>query len=264
MIASVDLIEPRRRRLTRWIGAATLISAIHVAGGSLAMLHWQEMLVEESPGAIVVEIAPVAATLAVATLDLPPGPLTDDAEASQAASDPKLEKTEQAPTEDLPSPAIEPAVTLQKKSEETPKEEATEKPSPQVDTTQQQVAATKAAPTHVNAETSTKSAAPAVGTSTANSRSVVTWHNAVVLHLNRHKRYPASARMQNMQGIVHVRFSMDRGGQLTASQVVRSSGFPLLDEEVIELLKRAAPLPRPPLGLSGELLELIVPVKFQF
>ena len=260
-----DLIEPRRRRLTRWIGAATLISAIHIAGGSLAMLHWQDTLVEESPGAIVVEIAPVATTLAVDALDLPPGPLADDAEASQAASDPKVEKTEQeTPTEDLPSPAIEPAVTLQKKTEEAPKEEATEKPSPQSETAQQQVAATRTAPAHIDAETSTKSAAPTVGTSTASSRSIVTWHNAVVLHLNRHKRYPASARMQNMQGIVHVRFAMDRSGQLTASQVVRSSGFPLLDEEVIELLKRASPLPRPPTALPGELLELIVPVKFQF
>ena len=55
---SVDLVEPRRRWLTRWIGAATLISAIHLGGGSLAMLYWQEEFVEEAPGAIVVEIAP--------------------------------------------------------------------------------------------------------------------------------------------------------------------------------------------------------------
>jgi len=92
MIPSVDLIEPRRRRLTRWIGAATLIGALHIGGGSFAMLYWQEEFVEEAPGAIVVEIAPVATALATNTLDLPPGQLSDEREATQSASDPKIAK----------------------------------------------------------------------------------------------------------------------------------------------------------------------------
>ena len=69
--------------------------------------------------------------------------------------------------------------------------------------------------------------------------------------------------MNDQQGDVHVRFSMDRSGQLMASQVARSSGFTLLDEEAIELLKRASPLPRAPVGMPGETLELIVPIRFR-
>ena len=66
-----------------------------------------------------------------------------------------------------------------------------------------------------------------------------------------------------MQGVVHVRFSMDRSGQLTASQVARSSGFALLDEEALESLKRASPLPRPPVAVHGETLNLNVPIRFR-
>ena len=106
MIPSVDLIEPRRRRLTRWIGAATLIGALHIGGGGFAMLYWQEEFVEEAPGAIVVEIAPVATALATDTLDLPPGQLSDEREATQAASDPKIAKV---PRSILPSASALPA-----------------------------------------------------------------------------------------------------------------------------------------------------------
>jgi len=50
----------------------------------------------------------------------------------------------------------------------------------------------------------------------------------VVLHLNRHKRYPGTARMNDQQGDVHVRFSMDRSGQLTApsARVADLTGTP--------------------------------------
>ena len=264
MIPSIDLIEPRRRRLVRWIGAATVISALHV-GVSFAMLNWQEELVEESPGAIVVEIAPVATALAMDALDLPPGPLAEEG-VTQTPSELKVEKIEEdTPKEDLPSPATEPEVVLQKptKVEETPKEEPKEDPTPQIQTQQQVAADRTTAPTHITGETSTKAAAPDVGTAKANARSIVSWQNAVVLHLNRHKRFPGSARAQDMQGDVHVRFTMDRSGQLAASQVVRSSGFPLLDEEALALLKRASPLPRPPAAMPGEVLELVVPVRFR-
>ena len=266
MIPSVDLIEPRRRRLTRWIGAATLIGALHIGGGSFAMLYWQEEFVEEAPGAIVVEIAPVATALATNTLDLPPGQLSDEREATQSASDPKIAKVqEEAPKEELPS-TVESEVVLPKPTpaQETPKEEPKQEASPQVQMAQEQVAASKAtAPLRVDAQIATKAAAPEVGTAASNARSIVTWQNSVVLHLNRHKRYPSSARANDQQGDVHVRFSMDRSGQLMASQVARSSGFALLDEEALELLKRASPLPRPPLAMQGETLELIVPIRFR-
>ena len=238
MIPSVDLIEPRRRRLTRWIGAATLIVALHLGGGSVAMLYWQEEFVEEAPGAIVVEIAPIATALATDTLDLPPGQLSDEREATQiGGSIPRSPRSRRRRRKRI-------CRRRSRKSRRTSprKRRARRYASPRSRWRPPR-------PRHRCAsmrKSSTKSAAPEVGTAASNARSSVSWQNSVVLHLNRHKRYPATARMNDMQGDVNVRFSMDRSGQLMASQVVRSSGFALLDEEALELLKRASPLPRPP------------------
>jgi protein TonB len=263
MIPSVDLLEPRRRWLTRWIGAATLISAIHIGGGSLAMLYGLEEFVEELRGAIVVEIAPVATTLAMEVDDVPPGELAEAREETKAAFAPKIVKVEEdAPRQDLPSP-VEPEVVLPKPTpvEERPKEEPKEEASQQVRVSETPTKASPAtAPLRVDAQTSNKSAAPEIGTAASNARAIVTWKNSVVLHLKRNKRAYAAER--NVEGTVTVRFSMDRSGQLLTSQVLHGSGFKLLDDEALQLLKRASPLPRPPVSLAGETLEFNIPIRF--
>ena len=71
-----------------------------------------------------------------------------------------------------------------------------------------------------------------MGTAASNARAIVTWKNSVALHLKRHKK-PYVAE-HHVEGIATVRFSMDRSGQLLTSQVVHSSGFPLLDKEALE------------------------------
>jgi periplasmic protein TonB len=265
MIPSVDLIEPRRRRLTRWIGAATLICAIHLGGGSFAMLYWVEQLAEEAPGAIVVEIAPIATALEADTTALL-GKLSEEREATQASSERQVAKVEDdAPKEDLPSPA-EPEVALPKPTpvEEKPKEEVKEQESPQVRVAKEATAASKAAaPRQIEAPLSTKSAAPDAGTTASTQRSIVSWQNSVMLQINRHKRYPSAARAQDMQGVVQVHILIDRGGRLITSEVARSSGFALLDEEALEILKRAAPLPPLPVAMQGETLHLSIPIRFR-
>ena len=265
MIPSVDLLEPRRRHLVRWIGAATLISALHVGGGTLAMLYGLEEFVEELRGAIVVEIAPVASTLAMEVDDAPPGELAEAREETQAAFAPKIIKVEEdAPKQDLPSP-VEPEVALPKPTpvEEKRKDEPKEDASPEVRVSETPTKATPAtAPLRVDAPTSTKSAAREVGTAASNARTIVTWKNSVVLHLKRHERAYAAER--DVQGVVTVNFLMDRSGQVLTSQVARSSGFPTLDEQALQMLKRASPLPRPPVALPGEILEFNIPIRFRF
>jgi len=81
-------------------------------------------------------------------------------------------------------------------------------------------------------------------------------------HLNRYKRYPASARAKREQGIVHVRFTMDRRGNVVAASVEKPSLFATLDIEGVEMLARAQPLPAPPPEMKGDTIEMIVPVEF--
>jgi periplasmic protein TonB len=55
---------------------------------------------------------------------------------------------------------------------------------------------------------------------------------------------------------------MDRQGRVTSSQINKSSGFELLDDEVLALIQRAQPLPAPPPEIPGAVVDLVVPVAF--
>jgi protein TonB len=81
-------------------------------------------------------------------------------------------------------------------------------------------------------------------------------------HLNRYKRYPASARMRRQEGVVSVRFTMNRTGHVLSYELAKTSGSDALDREAQDLLKRAEPLPAIPVGFARETLELVVPVEF--
>lgn len=80
--------------------------------------------------------------------------------------------------------------------------------------------------------------------------------------LERFKRYPAFARFDRQQGIAYVRFVMNRDGRVLSARIERSSGYALLDEETLALVRRAEPLPKPPPEVAGDTLELVVPVEF--
>ena len=48
-------------------------------------------------------------------------------------------------------------------------------------------------------------------------------------HLNRYKRYPASARMRRQEGVVSFRFTMDRQGHVLSYEIAKTSGSDALD-----------------------------------
>jgi len=54
-------------------------------------------------------------------------------------------------------------------------------------------------------------------------------------------RYPQAARIAGLQGQLTLRFVLNGDGTLKEVQVVKSSGFPILDEEAVKAVKRAAP-----------------------
>ena len=87
-------------------------------------------------------------------------------------------------------------------------------------------------------------------------------HKLLVAHLDKHKRYPADAQRARQEGIPYVFFTMSRDGRVVASRIVRSSGVASLDQEGLELLQRAQPLPPLPSDQPGETLDLVVPIQF--
>ena len=110
---------------------------------------------------------------------------------------------------------------------------------------------------------SPKAAAPTkVETVVAPKVSPAKWQSRVLSWLNRHKRYPASAKSRRQEGLVQVAFTVDKGGRVTSSRVSRSSGVPALDQAALEMVRRASPVPAPPPEIASSALRLAVPVDF--
>jgi len=57
--------------------------------------------------------------------------------------------------------------------------------------------------------------------------------------------------------------SIDREGHKISSAIVKSSGYPLLDQETMATVRRAQPFLAPPAALDGATFDFTVPVKFK-
>ncbi len=53
--------------------------------------------------------------------------------------------------------------------------------------------------------------------------------------------YPEQARLKNQQGTLLVEFGINKNGSLAYAKVIRSSGYPILDEAAIKAIKDASP-----------------------
>ncbi|WP_170113159.1 energy transducer TonB [Ahniella affigens] len=80
--------------------------------------------------------------------------------------------------------------------------------------------------------------------------------------LAKHRVYPTEARKEKAEGIVQVRFSLDREGHLLAASVQRSAGFSVLDQAALDVLRRAAPMPAFPKGLDRQKMTVSLPIDF--
>ena len=269
MIVAGNLFEPRRTRLLRWSGAAVFVVAGHICAAALTAMHWQ---VDNSPdpaeGAVAIELAAMPLSPRLDTPDVAHGPQVEEAKLSpQAAKEVKEDIDKELPKLE-PSPlAPEPAVVLptpkpveEKKPEEDQRQE--EIPTQQSET-QASAAPLTTAPPPVDAPPAPVAPAPAPGLAASLARIKASWEKSLVSHLNRYKRYPDDARAHGVKGDVSVRFTLDRTGNVTAAQVVRSSGSASLDDEALAVLQRASPLPAPPDQVAGATFDLVLPIQFR-
>jgi protein TonB len=93
------------------------------------------------------------------------------------------------------------------------------------------------------------------GTSRAYAARVRSW-------LYAHKVYPKKAKMRREEGIVRVRFIIDRTGTLIEGHVIGSSGRASLDEEADAMMQRASPYPKAPRDVPGDRIEFTAPIEF--
>jgi len=237
----------------RWAAAALIALAFHVAL-AFAVTRWAGLRPELHPGA-----APLLVDLGeLAGAEIPPAPPAPD-------TSPQLPESAPAEASATETSLLLPPTLTTRASQNTAKIKAVADPPPPVNkiATNPGPVALPPPPENAVANPANNPQAPQIGaTSTAISNAPASWHNLLLAHLERHKHYPAIARQRRQQGIVKIQFSMDRSGQVLASEVTGSSGFVLLDHSALEMVNRAQPLPPPPAEISGKVLTIAVPVEF--
>ena len=230
-LATTGFATVSRGELQRWLISGVIVVMAHVALAA-ALVHWRDIDDADEPTAgIVIDLAPMPFATADVPMEVPPGP--DQVEA-EAAPEKPIEKPEEKVEEIVR--ALDPDVAIE-----------AEPPKPDTPAESQPPAPATTAPQ-----------LPRIVNSTA----VPTWKRQVVGLLERNKRYPTAAQARHEQGTAQLAFSLDRQGRVTASRIIKSSGSTALDNETLELVKRAQPFPPPPPDLPGAQIDLNVPIRF--
>lgn len=225
--------EPGRGR--RWALCFALVAFLHAAPALIAFwwLAPIDFAVAPPPAAVMIDMEPLPAPVPVA----PPHP------------QPRIESP---PVPDVPA-APKPAVALPRTPPHPAPRHEEAPPKPDLPAAAEPAAAPVSEPAPP---------APAPAPPAPVSTAEPTWRGLLLGRLEQFKRYPALAQARRQQGVVYLRFVMDRDGKVVSSRIDRSAGYPLLDEETQALLERAQPLPKPPPEIGGDTIELVVPIEY--
>ncbi|MBP2229562.1 protein TonB [Azospirillum agricola] len=267
--------EPPPSGAFRWSGSFLLALGVHAAAG-IAFMAWHVPVepIDAEPPAVMLELAPLPVAPPEPTPAMeapPPEPVVEPPPPEPPPPEPEPPPPEpivEPPPPPEPPPVVEPEVVLPKPPPEPPKPKPEPKkeppkpkkepPKPPPPRAAPQVApVAPAAPAPAPAPVA---AAPAP--SMAPSRAVPSWQGRVLGHLERHKRYPRSAQARRQEGVAQVRFVIDREGKVLSVQLDKTSGTAVLDEETVEMVRRASPVPAPPEEMTQDRIELVVPVQF--
>jgi periplasmic protein TonB len=160
---------------------------------------------------------------------------------------------------------VEPATTTE---ERTPDEVTVEQQAPTAEMPEQKVQQT---PERTRLDVPTEKAAvqkkrvaaapsdSASGVGRGRSDVSSNYDGLVATHLQRYKQYPAAARKTRSRGVATVSFSVDESGRVTSVELAQTSGIGAFDQEVVAMVRRASPFPRPPDRRSRD---FTVPVRF--
>ena len=258
----------------RWGASAAAIVALHAALLALGLAWYtQHPLPGITMPAIMVDMAPASSSPQSTPMDLAPGPVMQQADASP-------------PPEPAPQQAVEeqiaPTPPQEKPEVVAPPEQKTEpappKPEPAKIVPERKPAPVK--PNVVRAEAKKPTEAPPAPRTTAAPRAerqapaasaisagasaavMASYNQLVAAHLQRFKQYPPGAKAAGEQGTARLSFSLGRGGQVLGSRLAGSSGHAALDGETLAMVRRAQPFPGFPPEMKQGSMSFNVPVQF--
>jgi periplasmic protein TonB len=79
----------------------------------------------------------------------------------------------------------------------------------------------------------------------------------------KHKSYPKVAQMRGWEGEVMLDLKIDENGNVLSAKVRESSGHEALDNQALEMVKKASPFPAPPEVVRSHRFNISVPVSFK-
>lgn len=79
----------------------------------------------------------------------------------------------------------------------------------------------------------------------------------------KYKQYPKIAQMRGWQGTVIVDLEIDSKGTVISIKIKKSSTYEVLDNEALEMIRKASPFPAPPESLRGKNFNVLVPISFK-
>lgn len=180
----------------------------------------------------------------------PPPPEKDPDIITSNSTEPDLEP--------VPPPKPKPVVTRPQKTQ-PPKQEP---PKPVVETPPAAAPAEQAAPQVAAAPVAPPAPAISAPRLPANPDAEANYYAVLLATLEKHKEYPRRAQLRRMEGVAHLRFTIDDQGRVTRHKIERSSGYDALDEAVERMIAKASPLPPIPANLNKSTLDVVVPIQF--
>lgn len=262
-----------------WAAAGLVVLSTHV-GAAMWLMREEPMEAADNspPPAVMVELADTPEAVETEKTDI----TQEKTDAAQSAPSEKVNTPPEEPVEEQPPEPVEPMP-------EAREEEEAEKDAPVLDKAEVPLPVSKPKPLQKGrektekkpplkrrqqAQAASKQAVKAQAQVTPSSRTAASqsmsglfspsmtparWQSRLMAHLERRKRYPSGARARGEKGIAYVRFRIDDAGNVLSASLARSSGYPELDDEVLALVKRASPVPKPPQGVNKT---ITAPVRF--
>lgn len=261
----------------RWGTSATAIVAAHAALIALGMAWYTQ---RPPPGVtmptIMVDMAPATASPEPTPMDIAPGPVMQEADASPPAEQAKPEAVQEqleatppqltpevvAPPEPKPDPTPpkpEPAKIVPDPPKPVP---VPEKPKPVRKDARKPTNAPPAPRTTAPPRAERRAPRASAISAGASAAAVASYNQRVAAHLRRFKQYPPAAKAAGQQGTSRLSFRIGRNGQVLSSRLAGSSGHAALDAETLAMVRRAQPFPAFPPDIKQASMSYSVPIQF--
>ena len=240
----------------RWSGSLSLVFLLYLAIIMIA-INWRAApyLAYTPPmAAMAVELAMMPIAPSIAISDKKPTLIKKVIKQPEPEPEPIIEELPEIPVIEKAAATLSPKPKKKKIIKDT---------KPQKDVEPEQTEESTPTTNFDTPEESSVPAAPSQGALSMNSpNAAATWQTILLNHLEKYKRYPRQARRRGQEAVVRVSVKMNRDGSVIEHHLTRLCPYKSLNKETLALIRRAQPLPPPPIEIAGSMVEFVVPVAF--